>query len=135
MEKHKRPGNELNFQKRYSFAFKKQAVEPVLNGQMSQRYAAEKFGVSRNTLASWCKDFGMDQSPKNQSKNKEIKKLKDKIEELEIIKDIQQDMLAILQEQVGADELEKYLPEQLFKEIQKFDRNSKKIENCKMFLA
>ena len=45
--------------------------------------------------------------------------LKDKIEELELIKDIQQDMLAILQEQVGADELEKHLPEQLFKQIQK----------------
>ena len=119
MEKHKRPGNELNFQKRYSFAFKKQAVEPVLNGQMSQRYAAEKFGVSRNTLVSWCKEFGMEKNPKNQSKNKEIKKLKDKIEELELIKDIQQDMLAILQEQVGADELEKHLPEQLFKQIQK----------------
>ena len=119
MEKHNRPGNELNFQKRYSFAFKKQVCEPVLNGQMSQRFAAEKFGVSRNTVASWCKEFGMDSSPKNQSKNKEIKKLKDKIEELELIKDIQQDMLAILQNQVGADELEKYLPEQLFKEIQK----------------
>lgn len=119
MERHKRPGNELNFQKRYSFAFKKQAVEPVLNGQMSQRYAAEKFGVSRNTLASWCREFGMEKNPKNQSKNKEIKKLKDKIEELELIKDIQQDMLAILQKQVGTDELEKHLPEQLFEEIQK----------------
>ena len=61
----------------------------------------------------------MEKNPKNQSKNKEIKKLKDKIEELELIKDIQQDMLAILQEQVGADELEKHLPEQLFKQIQK----------------
>ncbi|MEQ9008022.1 MAG: hypothetical protein RLP12_09075 [Ekhidna sp.] len=61
----------------------------------------------------------MYKSPKNHSKNKEIKQLKDKIEELELIKDIQQDMLALLQKQTGTDELEKYLPEQLFKEIQK----------------
>jgi len=124
-EKYKRPGNEMNFAKRYSFAFKKQVVEPVINGQMSQRFAAEKYGISRNTVASWCKEFGMDKSPKNQSKNKEIKKLKDQIEELELIKDIQQDMLAILQKQVGSDELEKYLPEQLFKEVQKAAKKSK----------
>jgi len=125
MKKHKTPGKEINFYKRYSFAFKRQVCEPVLNGQMSQRYAAEKHGLARNTVASWCKEFGMDSSPKNQSKNKEIKKLKDKIEELELIKDIQQDMLAILQNQVGTDELEKYLPEQLFKEIQKAARKLK----------
>ncbi len=125
MEKHKRPGNEMNFYKRYSLAFKKQVVEPVLNGQMSQRFAAEKHGVSRNTVASWCREFNMDKSPKNHSKNKEIKQLKDKIEELELIKDIQQDMLALLQKQTGTDELEKYLPEQLFKEIQKAGKKFK----------
>ena len=125
MDKHKRPGNEKNYYKRFTIAFKREVVEPVLNGQMSQRYAAEKYGVSRNTVASWCKEFGMDKSEKNQSKNQEIKKLKEKVEELELIKDIQQDMLAILQKQVGADELEKYLPEQLFKEIQKAERKLK----------
>ena len=125
MEKHKRPGNEINFSKKYSLAFKKQVVEPVLNGQMSQRYAAKKYGLHRNTVASWCRDFSVDMSPKNQSKNKELKKLKEKIEELELIKDIQQDMLAMLQKQVGSDELEKYLPEQLFEEIQKAARKLK----------
>jgi transposase-like protein len=119
MEKHKRPGNEINFTKRYSLAFKKQVCEPVLNGQMSRRYAAKKYSLHRNTVASWCREFNMDKSPKNHSKNQEIKKLKDKIQELELIKDIQQDMLALLQKQTGTDELEKYLPEQLFKEIQK----------------
>lgn len=119
MEKHKRPGNEINFSKRYSLAFKKQVCEPVLNGQMSRRFAAKKYGLHRNTVASWCREFGMDNSPKNQSKNKEIKRLKDKIEELELLKDVQQDMLALLQKETGTDLLEKYLPEQLFKEIQK----------------
>ena len=125
MDKHKRPGNEKNFYKRFTIAFKREVVEPVLNGQMSQRYAAEKYGISRNTVASWCKEFGMDKSQKNQSKNKEIKKLKDRIEELELIKEIQQDMLAILERQVGTDELEKSLPEQLFKEIQKAGKKLK----------
>jgi transposase-like protein len=125
MEKHKRPGNELNFDKRYSMAFKKQVVEPVLNGQMSQRFAANKHGLHRNTVASWCREFNTQMSEKNQSKNKEIKKLKDKIEELELLKDIQQDMLAILQKETGTDVLEKYLPEQLFKEIQKAGKKFK----------
>jgi transposase-like protein len=125
MDKHKRPGNELNFKKRFSIAFKKQVVEPILNGQMSQRYAAKKHGLHRNTVASWCREFNIDMSPKNQSKNKELKKLKDKIEELELIKDIQQDMLALLQKQVGPEELEKYLPEQLFEEVQKIARKLK----------
>ena len=118
MKMYKHPGNENNFYKRFTYAFKKEVVEQVLNGQMSQRYTAEKYGISRNTVASWCRQFNPDMSSKNQSKDKELQKLKQKIEELELIKDLQQDMLAQLQKQVGAEELEKQLPKQLYDEIQ-----------------
>ncbi|MEP0985554.1 helix-turn-helix domain-containing protein [Ekhidna sp.] len=126
MKEYKHPGNEKNFYKGFTYTFKKEVVEQVLNGLMSQRYAAEKYGISRNTVASWCKQFNPDMGSKNHPKDKEIKKLKEKVEELEMLKDIQQYMLAELQKQVGREELEKFLPKQLFKEIQKkVHKNSK----------
>lgn len=124
MKEYKHPGNEKNFTKGFSMAFKKEVVEQVLNGQMSKRYAADKYGISRNTVASWCQLFNPAMS-KNHSKDQEIKRLKEKLEELETVKEIQQLMLAELQKDVGMDRLEKFLPKQLFKEIQKIVRNQK----------
>ena len=124
MKEYKHPGNEKNFKKGFSYAFKKEVVEQVLNGQMSKRYAADKYGISRNTVASWCKLFNPAMS-KNHSKDQEIRRLKEKLEELETVKEIQQFMLAELQKDVGMDRLEKSLPKQLFKEIQKIVRNQK----------
>ena len=37
MKEYKHPGNENNFKKGFSYAFKKEVVEQVLNGQMSKR--------------------------------------------------------------------------------------------------
>ena len=125
MKEYKHPGNEKNFYKRFTYAFKKEVVEQVLNGQLSQRYAAEKYGISRNTVASWCRQFNPDMSNKNQSRDKELRKLKQKIEELELIKDLQQDMLAQLQKQVGPEELEKHLPKQLYDQIQEVAKKLK----------
>ena len=81
MKEYKHPGNEKNFYKGFTYTFKKEVVEQVLNGLMSQRYAAEKYGISRNTVASWCKQFNPDMGSKNHPKYKEIKKLKKRVEE------------------------------------------------------
>lgn len=124
-EKYKRPGNEKNFEKRFTIAFKKEVVEQVLNGQMSRAYAAKKYGINRNTVASWCNQFNPDMSDQNQSKDREIKKLKEQIDELEFTKSLQQEILAELQKQVGKEELEKWLPKQLFEEIQKVAKERK----------
>jgi D-Tyr-tRNAtyr deacylase len=53
------------------------------------------------------------------SKNEEIKKLKDRIEELEFIKDLQQDIIADFEKVTGEILSKKYLPETLAKEIEK----------------
>jgi hypothetical protein len=60
------------------------------------------------------------------SKNEEIKKLKDRIEELEFVKDLQQDIIADFEKATGEILSKKYLPETLAKEIEKKRRNPSK---------
>ncbi len=52
-------------------------------------------------------------------KNDQIKKLKEKIEELEFIKDFQQDVIADMELITGVDMSKKSLPKTLADEIQK----------------
>lgn len=53
------------------------------------------------------------------SKEQEIKKLKERIEELEFVKDLQQDILAEFEKVTGKELSKKYLPEHLANEIQR----------------
>jgi len=52
------------------------------------------------------------------SKNDELKKLKNRIEELEFIKEFQQDVIADFENITGERLAKKYLPETLAKEIE-----------------
>lgn len=60
------------------------------------------------------------------SKNDEIKKLKERIEDLEFIKDFQQDIIADFENITGELLSKKYLPEALAKEIEKKRKNLSK---------
>lgn len=53
------------------------------------------------------------------SKDQEIKKLREKIEELEFIKDFQQDMIVEFEKVTGQELSKKFLPEHLANEIQR----------------
>ena len=53
------------------------------------------------------------------SKNNEIKKLKEKIEELEFVKEFQQDIIADMELITGVNLSKKSLPKTLAKEIEK----------------
>lgn len=57
------------------------------------------------------------------STNDQIKKLKERIEELEFVKDFQQDIIANMEIITGVDVSKKSLPESLAKEIEKKKRN------------
>lgn len=57
------------------------------------------------------------------NKNEELKKLKEKIEELEFIKELQQDIIADFEVTTGQALAKKYLPETLAKEIEKKKRD------------
>ena len=56
---------------------------------------------------------------KGMSKDEELKKLREKVEELEFIKDFQQDIIVEFENVTGKELSKKYLPEHLANEIQR----------------
>ncbi len=60
------------------------------------------------------------------SKKDKIKKLKEKIEELEFVKDFQQDIIADMELITGVDMAKKWLPKTLAEEIEKKKQNRSK---------
>ena len=90
-------------------------VDQILSGQLSNNQASKKYDVPRTTITYSTlvqKNTGM-------SKNDEIKKLKEKIEELEFQKDFQQDIIADMELITGVDMSKKSLPKTLAKEIER----------------
>lgn len=110
----KRNGGEV------SFDFKLSVIDEINNGLISVNYASKKYNISRSTIAYWMKKLSNYASKsKGMSKEQEIKKLKERIEELEFIKDFQQDMIVEFEKITGEELSKKYLPEHLSQQIQK----------------
>ena len=63
--------------------------------------------------------LSFEQNSKTMSKNQELKKLKERIEELEFIKDFQQMIIADFEVSTNLDFAKKSLPEALLKEVEK----------------
>ena len=59
------------------------------------------------------------QTKQGMSKNDELKKLRERIEELEFVKDLQQDIIADFEKETGLEFAKKLLPEALVKEIER----------------
>ena len=106
--------------KKCSFEFKTFVIDQINNGQISLNFAAKKYNISRSTLDYWRRKLS-NYSSKNKamSLEQEIKKLRDRVEELELVKDFQQDLIANFEIVTGEELSKKYLPEQLSIEIQK----------------
>jgi transposase-like protein len=110
-----------------SFDHKLSVIDEINNGRISINHAAKVYGFSRSTIAYWRdKLSSFEQNIKAVSKNEEIKKLKERIEDLEFIKDFQQDIIADFENITGEHLSKKYLPEALAKEIEKKRRNLSK---------
>jgi transposase-like protein len=110
-----------------SFDLKLSVIDQINNGQISINHASKVYGISRSTITYWNKKLrSFEQNSKTMSKNDEIKKLKQRIEELEFIKDFQQDIIADFENVTGEILSKKYLPETLAKEIEKKRRNLSK---------
>ena len=115
----KTPCRKNEYQK-VSFDLKLSIIAEINNGQISANYASKKYGISRATLAYWTKKLSnFESKSKTMSKNDEIKKLKERIEELEFIKDFQQIIIADFEVTTGIEMAKKSLPEALVKEIEK----------------
>ena len=124
METPKKTPCRKNEYQKVSFDLKLSIIAEINNGQISANYAFKKYGISRATLAYWTKKLSnFESKSKAMSKNDEIKKLKERIEELEFIKDFQQDIIADFEVSTGLDIAKKSLPETLVKEIEKKKRD------------
>lgn len=94
-------------------------VDQILSGQLSNNQASKKYDVPRTTITYWLRKYStLVQQNTGMSKNNEIKKLKERIEELEFQKDFQQDIIADMELITGVDMSKKSLPKTLAKEIE-----------------
>ena len=106
--------------KEVSFEFKLSVIDEINNGLISANYASVKYNISRSTIAYWIKKLSNYASKsRRMSKEREIKKLRERIEELEFIKDFQQDMIVEFEKVTGEELSKKFLPEHLAQEIQR----------------
>ena len=111
--------SKIKYQK-HTFEHKLFVIDQIKNGQISVNYAAKKYDISRSSINYWIKKYAtFEQNKKGMSKNDEIKKLKERIEELEFVKDFQQDIIADMELITGVNLSKKSLPKTLAKEIEK----------------
>ena len=107
-----------------SFDLKLSIIDEIQNGQISVRHASEVYNISRSSINYWMQKLSsFEQNKKGLSKNDEIKKLKERIEELEFIKELQQDIIVDFEKITGEELAKNYLPEALEKEIEKKKRS------------
>jgi transposase-like protein len=101
-----------------SFEKKLAIIDEIHNGLISVNHASKVYGISRSSINYWMKKLSsFVQTKKGMSKNDEIKKLKERIEALEFMKDLQQDIIADFEKVTGQELSKKYLPETLANEI------------------
>ena len=101
-----------------SFDLKLSVIDEINNGLISVNHASEVYNISRSSITYWMKKLSsFTQKKKGMSKNDEIKKLKERIEALEFIKDLQQDIIVDFEKVTGEELSKKYLPEAVANEI------------------
>lgn len=107
-------------------------VDQISNGQISTNFASKKYDVPRTTITYWLRKYStLVQQNTGMSKLDEIKRLKERIEELEFQKDFQQDIIADMELITGVDMSKKSLPKTLANEIELKKKNRLK-ENGSM---
>ncbi|MDN3593274.1 DNA-binding protein [Zunongwangia endophytica] len=116
-----------NSYKKVGYDLKLVIIDQIQNAQISINHAALKYQVSRASIYYWLKKYStLEQKKQGMSKKDEIKKLKEKIEELEFVKDFQQDIIADMELITGVDMAKKSLPKTLAEEIEKKKLNRSK---------
>jgi len=114
----KEPCRKKSYQK-VGFEHRLFVIDQIHNGQISINHASKKYGIARSSIQYWMKKYStLEQINTGMNKDKQIKKLKEKIEELEFVKDFQQDIIADMELITGVDMSKKSLPKTLADEIQ-----------------
>ncbi|NOR27888.1 MAG: helix-turn-helix domain-containing protein, partial [Lutibacter sp.] len=113
MKQQKLPCRKKTYEK-IGFDLKLLIIDQIQNGRLSINYAAKKYNISRSSIDYWLKKYStLEQKKLGMSKKDEIKKLKERIEELEFVKDFQQDIIADMELITGVDLAKKSLPKTL----------------------
>ena len=117
MKTQKEPWRKKSYEK-VTLELKLFVVDQIQSGQISTNYAFKKQDIPRTTIGYWIKKYStLVQQNTGMSKLDEIKKLKERIEELEFVKDFQQDIIAHMKIIIGVNLSKKSLPKILAKEI------------------
>lgn len=116
----KKPACRNSEYQKVSFDLKLSIIDEIANGQISVNHAAKVYNISRSSITYWMQKLKtFEQKSKAMSKNEEIKKLRERIEALEFIKELQQDIIVELENWTGDEFSKKSLPESLIREMQK----------------
>ena len=120
MDKQKMESRQKMNGREVSLAFKLFVIDQIASGQISANFASKKYNVSRSTIHYWMSKLSNYQQKKSAiSKDDQIRKLKARIEDLEGIKELQQDIIAEFERVTGEEYSKKSLPEWLANEIQR----------------
>ena len=123
MKTQKQPWRKKSYEK-VTLELKLFVVDQITNGQISTNFASNKYAIPRTTITYWIKKYStLVQQNTGMGKLDEIKKLKERIEELEFVKDFQQDIIADMEIITGVDLSKKSLPKTLAKEIELKKKN------------
>lgn len=126
MKKEKSNCPKKSYQK-IGFELKLSIIDEIKNGRISINYASKKYNISRSSITYWLNKYStIEQIKQGMSKQDEIKKLKERIDELEFIKEFQQDVILDFERSTGLDYAKKSLPETLKKELDKKRQNPSK---------
>lgn len=110
----------------YAHPLKIKIVDEIENGYLSLRYASIKYHVSRSTLMTWRERYGNHpkrMKDKNQSPEKKLKQKDKRIEELELMLDLQREIIVDFELITGNETIKKSLPKQLLDAVEKTKRD------------
>ena len=125
--KEKKESCRKNSYEKVTYQHKLFVIDQIRNGQISINYASKKYDISRSSISYWLKKYStFEQKKKSMSKQDEIKKLKERIEELVFVKEFQQEIIAEMELISGVNLSKKSLPKALAKEIETKKRNLSK---------
>lgn len=106
---------------RYSYAYKKEVIESIENGKLSQNQASKIYGVHRKTISGWLKKYGnFDKKLREmggKSPKQNLADLRAKLRVAQGENEVLKAVMSIIEEEYGEEVLKKYLPESLLKTI------------------
>ena len=106
---------------RYSYAFKMEVVEMIMNGKLSQNQASKVYGVHRKTISWWMQKYGTFEKKLREmggkSPKQNIAELRAKLRVSEGEKEVLKAVVSMLEEEYGEDVIKKYLPESLYETL------------------